>query len=579
MDIKTFAFNDVGRSVLGQLENGRDWPVVYLIDNGRDSLYVGETTSAYTRFGQHLANPQKKRLQTINIVFDDTFNKSVILDYEQRLIRYCKADGKFKYILNRNAGQSSQHNYYQRDAYSNLFRELWSQLYYNGMVQNSIDIIENKSIFKFSPYNALTEEQNGIGVSVLKDTYQSLNENRKGISLVNGCAGTGKTVLAISLINSLINFSTDEGEDIENDSIDIEKQSILSKIKKYVDSYGKLKIGFVFPMSGIRKTIGFVFKEFGNGLSKDMVLSPYQLKDEPYDILFVDESHRLTRRKNLGATFGMFDEICQSLELDPMTASQLDWVLKKSKHCVLFYDRDQSIKASDITPADYQRTLRKYTDNIKEYWLTTQMRCAGGESYTSYVKDILNCTANSFKQINNYDFKLFNDVQDMVDAIRVHDNTVGLSKTVAGYSWPWITKPSSTPRDTYDYYNQLLQLNQYDVLIDGHKFIWNLTTEGWLNRLDSHSTIGCIHTTQGYDLNYVGVVFGREIDYNPTTNMMEVDLDLFFDRNVKVGCDSNTVKEYIINTYSTMLARGIKGCYVYACNKNLREYLSKFIAK
>ncbi len=578
MEIKTFEFSDAGRNVLGQLEKGRDWPVVYLLDNGK-VLYIGETTSAYTRFGQHLTSERNKHITTANIVFDDTYNKSVILDFEQRLIKYCKADGKYKKLLNRNAGQSSQHDYYQRESYFSTFKELWSELFRMGMVQNSIDVIESKSIFKYSPYSALTEEQNVVSIAILRDIFTNLSANQFGVSLVQGCAGTGKTVLAISMIYALVNACHIDEEKIADDELGLEKQAILKQIKEFVAQNGELKIGFVFPMSGIRKTISVVFSETGNGLSSSMVLSPYKLKDKEYDILFVDESHRLTRRKNLGAIFSKFDDVCQSMGLVTENASQLDWVLKKSKYCILFYDRDQSIKASDVTHQDYQATLQRYTANVNYYYLSTQMRCSGGSSYTSYVKDILNCRTNQYLEVNNYDFKLFDNVQEMVDTIKAKDNVFGLSKTVAGYSWKWETQPNSKPRDNYDYYNQLIRDGKYDIMIDGHKFIWNLTTEGWINRLDSHDTIGCIHTTQGFDLNYVGVIFGKEIDYNPQTNSIEIDLSHFYDRNVKAGCDEQTVKEYIINTYSTMLARGIKGCYVYACNPNMQNYLSQFIKK
>ncbi len=577
MEIKNFEFNEAGRTLLGTHNMGKDWPVVYIIHNGTD-LYIGETTSAYTRFGQHLTNVYKSYLTSMKVVFDATYNKSVILDFEQKLIKYIKADGKFLRLLNKNAGQSPQHNYYQRETYTKNFRSLWRELFKLGIVQNSIDIIENRNIFKYSPYNSLTTEQNEISILILKDILQKLKTNQTGVSLVNGCAGTGKTVLAISLINSLVNICNLEAEDFTEEELSLEKLQLLFELKKYAQTHKNLKIGFVFPMSGVRETIRLVFQEFGNGLSKEMVLSPYQLKDEEFDILFVDESHRLTKRKNLGTTFRLFDEVCTTMDLNPDNSNQLDWILKRAKYSVLFYDEDQSIKSSDITYNEYQTTLNRYVSDITKFQLTTQMRCLGGQPYTEYVKKIINCQTNEFETISNYDFKLFYNVKEMIDAVRKHDNEIGLSKTVAGYSWKWNTKPSGKPNNNYDYYNNLIKKGMYDIEIQGNKFIWNLTTEGWISRLDSHYTIGCIHTTQGFDLNYVGVIFGKEIDYNPETNQIEIDLNLFFDRNVKAGCDDLTVKRYIINTYTTMLTRGIKGCYVYACNKNLRDYLSRFIA-
>lgn len=577
MEIKEFEFNESGQAEVGKDFYGKDWPVVYLIHDDK-RLYIGETTSAYTRFGQHLVNEKKRDLDSIKIVFDETYNKSVILDFEQRLIKYCKADGKYL-LLNKNAGQSSQHNYFQRETYSKAFKILWTHLYQMDMVQNSMDIIENKNIFKFSPYTSLTEEQNAVSISILSDIVKKLNANKNGVCVVNGCAGTGKTVLAISLINSIVNAKNIQLDDLRGDSLSIEKVELLLEIQKYVKTHGDLKIGFVFPMMGIRKTIAAVFKNVGNGLSKEMVISPYALRDNEYDILFVDESHRLTRRKNLAAVFGNFDLTCKTMGLDPNEANELDWIFIKSKYAVLFYDEDQSIKPSDVSHVEYQKTVNMYFQDVLRLELTTQMRCQGGESYTTYIKSILNCAATGFQKIENYDFKIFDNVDRMVCAIKELDNEYGLCKTLAGYSWQWKTKPGKTPANNYDYYNTLVKNGEYDIAIGQHRYIWNLVPDDWISRLDSHCTIGCIHTTQGFDLNYAGIIFGREIDYNPETKQIEIYLDRFFDSNVKAGCDEDTVKRYIVNTYSTMLARGIKGCYVYACNKNLKEYLCQFIEK
>lgn len=109
-------------------------------------------------------------------------------------------------------------------------------------------------------------------------------------------------------------------------------------------------------------------------------------------------------------------------------------------------------------------------------------------------------------------------------------------------------------------------------------YIWNLANEDWVTREDSRYTIGCIHTTQGYDLNYVGVIFGEEIDYDKDKKSIVINLDNFKDGKVKQNTDAKIVEELIINTYTTILARGIKGCFVYACNPNMKEYLKKYIA-
>ena len=584
MEIKTFSFDLTGKENVKALLKGTNWPVVYLISNN-SFLYIGETTSASKRMGDHLKNPKKKKYNftEIRFIFDDEYNKSVILDYEQKLIKCCKTDAKY-IVINMNAGQSASHDYYQRKEYNNKFGDLWESLRSEGLADKPLDIIENEEIFKYSPYNSLTEEQNSISADIINDFCDMLEKKSSNgrISIVNGCAGTGKTVLAISIINSLINAQSLDPEELTEEEKLNEKVKALLRLRKYLNSPSghPLKIGFVFPMSGIRKTIRKVFKDSGNGLKAKMVISPYDLKKEQYDILFVDESHRLFRRKNLGNAYKNFDNTCSILGFDKNIHSQLDWVIKQGKYNVLFYDEDQSIRSTDITHNDYINTINNSGKTLSAFTLSTQMRCEGGDTYIQYLKNVINCSQDDFEDISNYDFKLFDEVDNMINSIRSLDSKLGLCRTVAGYSWKWVTKPAAKkPKDDMKTYKSIVAAGKYDILIQGHKYIWNLTTEDWITRQDSPFTIGCIHTTQGFDLNYVGVIFGEEIDYDKTSNSLTVDLTKFYDKGAKIGCNPDDIKKYIINTYTTFMARGIKGCYVYACNKNLQEYLENFIRK
>lgn len=583
-DIKHFEFNESGLSQLKQHEKGVNWPVVYLIHDD-ENLYIGETTSAAVRMSQHLKNDEKKYLKGIEIVFDGRYNKSVILDYEQRLIKYCSVDGRFKRIINKNKGQQAIHDYFQRDMYRKQFGVLWKELINNNLAKNSLDIIENDNIFKFSPYNALTGEQNEVSINIINDILDSFENDVKSVSLVNGCAGTGKTVLAISIINSLINAINidDDLLDIKSndfeDDIDENKRAALYRLKKHIaiNRGGKpFKIGFVFPMPGIRSTVKKVFKECGNGLVGEMVIGPTEVVKEQYDILFVDESHRLSKRKNLTG-YKSFDDACRGLGIDPNESNQLDWIMKSANHIVLFYDQTQSVKSSDISHDEYQRTLYKYKYNIHQYELVTQMRCEGGDTYLQYVKEVMSCCRKEREKIDNYDFFIFDDVNVLVETVRKKDDEMGLCKTVAGFSWEWKTKPNNKPKDDMEYYKSLVKNGEYDISINGNNYIWNLTNDSWVTRQDSHNTIGCIHTTQGYDMNYVGVIFGKEIDYDFNTNSITIDLNQYKDSKVKAGTDEKILKELIINTYTTILARGIKGCYVYACNENMQKYLKEYI--
>ena len=116
----------------------------------------------------------------------------------------------------------------------------------------------------------------------------------------------------------------------------------------------------------------------------------------------------------------------------------------------------------------------------------------------------------------------------------------------------------------------------HDITLEGKKYTWNATNCEWILRKDSINEIGCVHTTQGYDLNYVGVIFGKEIDYDPSLNEIVINEHSFFDKNVKIGSSPEELKTFILNAYKVMLTRGIKGCYIYCCNTKLQEYLKRF---
>jgi DUF2075 family protein/predicted GIY-YIG superfamily endonuclease len=551
------------------MKKGKDWPVVYLIHNDKE-LYIGETQNASKRFEQHLNNPDRKNLKVMNIIFDDEFNKSAILDIEQTLIQLYGADQKYK-LQNINGGQSEKHNYYQREKYINKIEKIWQELSRRGMTNSSIDDIRNNDLFKYSPYNTLTSEQNEVCREIIYHMMENIKNNIDGTSIINGTAGTGKTIVLINMIYKLISYAK------YSEKIDLLDDEDLSDNAKLVHDYNdfckqlgrELKIGYVVPMTSIRKTLKKVFSKTQKGLKASMVIGPFDVFKDEYDILFVDEAHRLSQYKNIGFR-GPYAECAAKLGKDPNDITQLDMIMAKSKYRVLVYDKNQTVKGSDITNEQFNKAISK--SEVKEHSLTTQMRCVGGKLYTDYITNIFDCNQDEMLEMDNYDFKLFDNVNEMVQSIISLDSKYGLCRNAAGYSWEWISKGMND-------YKEVITQGKEDIKIGEYKYVWNMTNEEFILSKNSVNEIGCIHTLQGYDLNYTGVIFGNEIDYNPQTDTIEVDLDKFYDTYVKQGCSYEEVRKYIINSYKVILSRGIKGTYVYACNKNLRDYLSKFIKK
>ena len=141
IDIKRFDFNDDAPdkiAVYRRNENsiGENWPIVYIINNDEEA-YVGETLNASVRASQHLLNGERRKLTEIRILSDDTFNKSVIIDLESYLIKHIASDGQ--YVLQNGNNGIQDHNYYNKAMYAGTFRDIWSKLKSQGVVQQSIE--------------------------------------------------------------------------------------------------------------------------------------------------------------------------------------------------------------------------------------------------------------------------------------------------------------------------------------------------------------------------------------------------------------------------------------------------------
>ena len=569
-EISTLKFNDGTPLKLKNIKYGSDWPVVYIINNNEEA-YVGETTDASIRSNQHLANQVRRSLNQINIIADDTFNKSSILDLESFLIKYMSADNKFK-LQNGNGGLQN-HNYYQRKMYENKFREIWLQLKSKGLVKNDLRMIENTDLFKYSPYKSLTVDQYMIVNCILEDLAELVNKKKSTSFIVEGGAGTGKTILGIYILKLLMQAKDTKQIEIEEDQV----EQNLSDILKINDAIDDLKIGLVIPMDNLRTTLRKVFKHI-KGLNSKMVLSPNDVvkSNDLYDLLIVDEAHRLRRRKNL-THYGTFDENNRRLGLGK-GGTELDWILLKSKYQIFFYDEGQSIKPTDIRKEDFDKLI--FSNKNHRYTLTAQLRCIkGGEEYVDYVKTIFsnNPPRNKIK-FKDYDLKIFDNVNEMVEDIKAKDKEFGLCRTIAGFSWEWLSNAKKIPKSLKNATDEkIIESGYYDFDFDGHKYIWNRKNVDWINSDNSINQIGCIHTTQGFDLNYTGLIIGNELKYDLDNNKFIVDRNNYFDAKGKADTTDEELLQYLINIYQTMMLRGMLGTYIYVCDPNLRQYLKNYI--
>lgn len=558
IELQTFNFDKNIKDKIKSMNYGTKWPMVYIIE-GEKEAYIGETANAIVRSYQHLKNPERKKLKKITFLTNKEFNKSVALDLESFLIKYISSDGKYL-LQNGNAGLQN-HEYYQKEKYHKDFFELWNKLISAKIVNNKLEKVITTNLFRFSPYKALTNDQNIIITDVLNDLMKDIEEDKLSTTLITGEAGTGKSVVAFYLMKLLV--------DIDRGIIpaDFDINNITNLLKLRGDKK-KLEIGLVVPTKALRSTYRKVFKQI-SGLKTNMVIMPNAVTKKEYDILIVDEAIRLRQRKGLARDgYATFNRVNDTMKWDKNT-NELEWILRRSKYQLFFYFDKQTIRPADIDGNILKQNLKNRI--IHEYKLNEQLRCLGGNDYIKYTSDLItNKKIEKKLTFDNYEFKIVESIDELRKIIITQNEEYGLSRLVAGFAWKWETKGKTK--------EEIKRNNLYDIKIENEKFIWNTTNIDWVYSENAINEVGCVHTVHGYDLNYTGLIIGSDLKYDNKKKKIIIDKNNYFDKRGKTEI-SNEKKlfDYITNAYHILFTRGIKGTYIYVCDKSLRNYLKQYI--
>lgn len=532
----------------------QSWPMVYVLSNSEEA-YVGQTTSVSRRMTQHGANPEKQAFTTASVIYNEEFNASVITDYEHRLIDLMQGDMRFR-LTNRNGGQAPT-NYFSRETYAKMFSELWDELRDIDLVGQSIDEIEQSEAFKFSPFKVLNADQEVALQNILQaidEQLRNLGDEETRAIVVEGMPGTGKTVLAISLLKTLKDLSADDDAN-------------------HAHFHG-INVRLLEPVTGLRQTVQRALKKTVN-LSKSDVIGPMDLKkpefgykksSKGFDVLLIDEAHKLGLRKNLPPLqYKNYDAVTNELGL-PHGAPQLDWVLNQARVAVFFYDPLQSTGPKCVDDELMHDRLGTAMEQPIE--LKSQMRVKGGDDYLEYIRGILFDRTAEPRTFANYEFVLHTDFVEFKDCF---DNTLSehsLTRMVAGYAWPWKTKDDKAP-------------DAFDIEINGVRLRWNRTFRDWVGRGANDEAIakevGCIHSIQGYDLSHAFVIIGNDLRYDPTTDALYTDRSSYFDPSGKRGATDKELDRYIRNIYYVLLTRGIESTHIFVRDDALRKKLRQLI--
>jgi len=289
-------------------------------------------------------------------------------------------------------------------------------------------------------------------------------------------------------------------------------------------------------------------------------------------LLIVDEAHRLQRRANqpsasLNTKYKDINVKLFGEDRDELT--QLDWILKKSDHQILLIDKEQRVKPADLDDDSIDEVISKATEAGSVFQLKSQMRVKASSGYVNFVSDLISGKQPMPIDFGEYDFRIFDDIGEMRDEILKRDDEYGLSRLVAGYAWDWVSKTEQ---------------NRPDIIIDDVELFWNRSATDWVNSTTSRDEVGSIHTIQGYDLNYAGVIIGKDIGYEEATRKVFFRREKYFDKkgkenNPRLGIEftNQDLLDYVLNVYRVLMTRGVLGTYVYIEDKGLENKMRNLI--
>lgn len=360
---------------------------------------------------------------------------------------------------------------------------------------------------------------------------------KKQVLIVEGGPGTGKSVVAINLLVELTK---------------------LGLAVKYISKNAAPRAVYSVKLTGsIKKTeINNLFGGTGAFIDIDANI---------FHTLIVDEAHRLNLKSGLYQNLG---------------SNQVLEIIDASQFSVFFIDDDQRIHIKDIgNKTQIELWAKTKNASIKHLKLNSQFRCNGSDGYLAWLDNSLQIreTANILLSQDDFEFKIFSNPNELRRSISEKNKQNNKSRLVAGYCWDWISKKNTLAND---------------VIIPEFNFEmkWNLENDGstWLIAKDSINEIGCIHTCQGLEMDYVGVIVGNDLRFKNERIITDVSERSGNDNSIK-GIKT-LIKEnkdeglliadrIIKNTYRTLMTRGMKGCYVYFCDKELEEYFKNRIVK
>lgn len=360
------------------------------------------------------------------------------------------------------------------------------------------------------------------------------NERNKNVMIVEGGPGTGKSVVAINLL------------------VELNRRGIMSQ---YVTKTSAPRDVYFEKLTGDKKRVELKSLFVGSGTFIDA-------PKNAVSALIVDEAHRLTKQTGF-------------LKRGD---NQIKEIINASLFSIFFIDEDQRVHINDYGESYLiEKFAMEEGAKVHKFSLESQFRCNGSDGYLAWLDNALQkrSTPNEFLNSNemDYDFRVFDNPVELQKFIYEKNRQRNKARIVAGYCWDWKSKDA---RDAYD-----IVLPEFNFAMR-----WNLDDYGgtWIIDPDSVSEVGCIHTAQGLEVDYVGVIIGEDLVVRNDKVITRPDKRSPMDKSIagwkkalkeRPRHTEPLLDSIIKNTYRTLMTRGMKGCYIYCLDKETANYFRR----
>ena len=388
------------------------------------------------------------------------------------------------------------------------------------------------SMLKGNREFVMIDEQKVAYEEILRLSLQCQKDYKKRTIIVKGGPGTGKTVIAVNLLAEL----TQRDQMVQYVSKNsAPRQVYLKKLKGLIK---KSSVDNMFKGSGN-------YTEVGRNVAHT---------------LLCDEAHRLNEKS------GMFHNLGEN---------QIKEIISAAYCSVFFIDESQRVTMDDIgSVEEIEKWAKEEGSELYYLELESQFRCNGSDGYLAWLDDVLGIrsTANYDLEGIDYDIRVCDTPGEMQALVVEKNKLSNRARILAGYCWEWLKREQNNT-------------NYHDIRIGDFGISWNLGNgEPFAVSDTSINEAGCIHTSQGLEFDYVGVIMGNDIRYENGHVITDFTKRAKTDQSLKgikklyreSPCEAESRADEIIkNTYRTLLTRGMKGCYIYCTDPGLSQYLKE----